>query len=221
MSTNQSISIVKGHIALRYWLFNVRKSEDDKPGIYFLVFIGQVDEINSRYLGKTSDLPCRVSCKVEGLELFFYNNAPAYERMKDVLGLSTSDSNHTTTTVEMEQEKLNHTRGMLDPESQTPIDVDNSLLERLLPLQFEFTTAAVMIGNTELKSMLVWKVSQARGNYSITKPRSSMDYYKSVIDVVLRKAQISLKDNMDYSNVDGATELIKPIPKARFVLLLG
>lgn len=33
LSTNQSISIVKGHIAVRYWLFNVRKSEDDKTGI--------------------------------------------------------------------------------------------------------------------------------------------------------------------------------------------
>lgn len=33
LSTNQSISIIKGHIAIRYWLFNVRKSEDDKTGI--------------------------------------------------------------------------------------------------------------------------------------------------------------------------------------------
>lgn len=33
LSTNQSVSIVKGHIAFRYWLTNVRKSEDDKTGI--------------------------------------------------------------------------------------------------------------------------------------------------------------------------------------------
>jgi hypothetical protein len=132
--------------------------------------------------------------------------------MKDVLGLSTSDSNHT---VELEHEKLNQIRGMLDPESQAPINVDNSLLERLLPIQFEFTIAAVMIGNTELKSMLVWKVSQAIGNYSITKPRSSMDYYKSMIDVVLTKTQVSLKDNMDYTNVEETIEMINAVPNTR------
>lgn len=32
LSTNQSVSIVKGHISFRYWLFNARKAEDDKFG---------------------------------------------------------------------------------------------------------------------------------------------------------------------------------------------
>lgn len=172
-------------------------------------------------IDKARDVPCRVSCKVEGLEWFFYNNAPAYERMKDVLGLSTSDSHQTSTTVEMEHKELNRAHGIVDPESQTPMNVDNSLMERLMPFQFEFTTAAVMIGNTELKSMLVWKVSQASGIYSITKPRSSMDFYKSVIDVILRKVQISLKDNMDYTNVDETIQIINPIPKTRYILYLG
>jgi hypothetical protein len=35
LSTNQSISILKGHITVQYWLLNVRKSEDDKNGNVF------------------------------------------------------------------------------------------------------------------------------------------------------------------------------------------
>ncbi|CAO3610069.1 unnamed protein product [Mucor hiemalis] len=199
LSTNQSISIVKGHIAVRYWLFNVRKSEDDKTG-------------------KTKDLPCRVVCSVEGFECFFYNNTPAYNRMKDVLGLSTTTTTSTAdSTTSFGQEKMN-IRGTLDPESQTPIHVDNSLMERLMPFQFECTTGAVMIGNMELKSMMVVKLSQASGIYSITKARSSMDYYKSVFDFVIRKPQISLKDNMDFTNVDeNAERVIKPQQKTTFV----
>lgn len=142
--------------------------------------------------------------------------------MKDVLGLSVHTTNTTSTMESMEpqtsseQEKLTTiVGGAVDPESQTPMNVDNnSLMERLMPFQFECTTGAIMIGNTELKSMLVWTVAQAGGTYSITKSRSSMDYYKTIVDVVLTKPQVSLKDNMDYTNVDENTErVIKPIPR--------
>ncbi|KAI8376426.1 uncharacterized protein BYT42DRAFT_386218 [Radiomyces spectabilis] len=78
LSTNQSISIVKGHIAIRYWLLNVRNSKDEKTG------------------KNNSPHPCRVVCHVEGLEWFIYNNAPAYERMKDILGMTTTATNQST-----------------------------------------------------------------------------------------------------------------------------
>jgi hypothetical protein len=156
---------------------------------------------------------------VEGLEGFFYNNTPAYNKMKDILGLSTTSTSQSSSMdnelSSSEQEKLTEKLTSIDPESQTPMNVDNnSLMERLLPVQFECTTGAIMIGNTELKSMLVWKVSQASGTYFITKSRSGMDFYKSVVDLVIRKPQISLKDNMDYTNVDeNAERVIKTVPK--------
>lgn len=133
--------------------------------------------------------------------------------MKDILGLSTPTT-HSASTSSVEQEKLTDVRGTLDPESQTPIHVDNSLMERLMPFQFECTTGAVMIGNMELKSMMVVTLSEASGIYSITKSRSSMDFYKSVFDFVLRKPQINIKDNMDFTKVEENTErVIRPIQK--------
>lgn len=148
---------------------------------------------------------------MEGLEYFVYNNTPAYEKMKDALGLSSAAS----TTSSEETSSSAGIRGTLDPESQTPIHVDNSLMERLMPFQFECTTGAIMIGNTELKSMLVWQVSKADGIYSITKSRSAMDFYKSVFDLVLIKPQISMKDNMDFTKVDEFSEtVIHPLPRA-------
>lgn len=140
--------------------------------------------------------------------------------MKDILGLSPMDTSNT----DQQEKKLTDISsggGTMDPESQSPIHVDNSLMERLMPIQFECTTGAVMIGNTEIKSMLVWKVSQASGIYSLSRARSSMDYYKSVMDFILRKVQISLKDNMDYTNVDETTErVIKPLPRITFIAWL-
>ncbi|KAI8360778.1 hypothetical protein BD560DRAFT_491673 [Blakeslea trispora] len=193
LSTNQSISIIKGHISIQYWLLNVRKSNDDIKG-------------------KSSDLPCRVACQLEGVECFIYNNVPAFDRMKSTFGLDPVD---TRPTVSTEQKKL-------EVDHETPITESiggdaNSLFERLMPIQFECTTSAVMIGNTELKSMIVCKASQANGIYSIVKSRSPMDHYKSVIDIVLRRCQMNIKDNMDYAGPDADTKSTrKPIPRKSY-----
>lgn len=137
--------------------------------------------------------------------------------MKDILGLSTTETSNSSGRPISEIEKLTDLHGILDPENQIPINVDTSLMERLLPIQFECTEGAVMIGNTELKSMLVVKTTQANGIYSITKSRSSLDYYKSVVDVILRKPQFSLKDNMDYATIE---KTVTPIEKFTCVFFI-
>lgn len=86
--------------------------------------------------------------------------------------------------------------GILDPEHKSP---STSLFERLLPIQFECTKSAILIGNMDLKTALVVQIVEANGIYSITKSRSPMDYYKATVDFALRKPQISLKDNVDFN----------------------
>ncbi|KAI8376427.1 uncharacterized protein BYT42DRAFT_386187 [Radiomyces spectabilis] len=83
-------------------------------------------------------------------------------------------------------------------------------MERLMPIQFECTTGAVIIGNMELRTMILLQVAQANGIWSTVPSRSSMDYYKSVFDLVLRKPQLSLKDNMDFTNIDKSMQTIQP-----------
>lgn len=48
-----------------------------------------------RFLDQSkSKLPCRIVCSVEGLEWFIYNNVPAYEAMKNILGMSDGNISH-------------------------------------------------------------------------------------------------------------------------------
>ena len=68
-----------------------------------------------------------------------------------------------------------------------------------MPVQFECTTGAIMIGNNELRSMIVGQYVQASGIWSASESRAEMDHYKSVLDLTLRKLQVSLKDNMDFT----------------------
>lgn len=87
-----------------------------------------------------------------------------------------------------------------DPEIQIPAAaMETSLIRRLMPIQFECTTGAWMIGNNELRSMIVGQAVQASGIWSAEESRTEMDHYKSVLDLVFRKCQISLKDNMDFT----------------------
>lgn len=136
--------------------------------------------------------------------------------MSQILGLGTPSSSSSSSSTSSKgpyhaqrstKQHLNSVKTLLesnamkdqDPESQvfSPI-VEASLLRRLMPIQFECTTGAVMIGNNELRSMIVGELVQANGIWSTMAPRVEMDQYKSVLDLVLRSPRISLKDNMDY-----------------------
>ncbi|KAI9492938.1 hypothetical protein BDB00DRAFT_872979 [Zychaea mexicana] len=161
-----------------------------------------------------SRLPCRIVCSVEGLEWFLYNNAAAYDSMRNVLGVPSANSNspsnndnndqasdppsnHPTTSDPPTVTTTTTKSEVRDPESQIPVEA--SLLLRLMPVQFECTTGAIMIGNNELRSMIVGQAVQASGIWSVSESRAEMDHYKSVLDLVLRKTTISLKDNMDFT----------------------
>ncbi|KAI8069940.1 hypothetical protein BC940DRAFT_271416 [Gongronella butleri] len=169
-STNMSIAIVKGHITMRYWFFNIRKSSTESDD---------------------TKLPCRIMCSVEGLEWFIYNNAPVYERMKTMLGLETD--------ARLDPEMGHDLHKNMVGDLENPTMAELSLLERFLPMEFECTKGALIIGNRYVPSYIVWKAAQITGTFSAEKSRSPLDYYKSCYDVVLRKPQVSLEKSTKYT----------------------
>ncbi|CAO3595340.1 unnamed protein product [Absidia cylindrospora] len=174
-STNVSFTVVKGHITIQYWLFNVQRPSTSSTK-------------------DDTKLPCRVVCSLEGLEGFIYNNIPIYERMKVILGLETAPE---PTQRSDDTFTINGTPGVLDPENQTISE--SSLLQRLMPIQIECTTGAIIIGNQQLQSYVVVKATQVSGTYSTGQSRTPMDYYKATLDLILRKPQISLEKNEHYT----------------------
>ncbi|KAI7863888.1 hypothetical protein BDF14DRAFT_1972429 [Spinellus fusiger] len=214
ISTNESISIVKGHITVRYWLLNVRKPSH-----------GNTKEDGSK-------LPCRIVCNLEGLEAFLYNNTPAYEYLKDILGIDADEPESEPVSLNFSTEgtynldthgeyPLRNRHAMLelhtaaDPESQSSSGSDISLFQRLLPLQFECTTGAVIVGNAELRTMIVGQASRISGVLSTVPSRSTMDHFKVVTDLTLKKLQVDLKDNMDYCQVSN----VPPTPTPQSILV--
>ncbi|KAL0077339.1 hypothetical protein J3Q64DRAFT_1665618 [Phycomyces blakesleeanus] len=146
-----------------------------------------------------SKLPCRIVCSLEGLEVFMYNNVPVYEGLKDVLGINPLERLNTAKQTPTMQEL----QSSIDPESHDQVGFETSLFQRLVPIEFECTTGAVMIGNAELQTMLVCQVAQASGIVSTAPSRTTMDHFKTITDLVLGKLQVHVKENMDFSKYGG------------------
>lgn len=72
--TNETITIVGGHITWRYWLRRVRHAS---VGV---TKNGPDDGIEGGGGGaKSEELPCRVLVELKGVEWFVYNRSPAYD----------------------------------------------------------------------------------------------------------------------------------------------
>ncbi|GME47914.1 Protein CSF1 [Neofusicoccum parvum] len=106
---NQTILIHGGYITWRFWYRKVKETElfcngqvTEKPGL------AQAESVfsspsrgRSRSVGreedggkqKTKQLPCRISIKITGMEVFLYNRSPAYDSILDNFARAMGASN--------------------------------------------------------------------------------------------------------------------------------
>lgn len=113
---NETILVVSGHITWRYWLRKVRHCTEEHGR-------------------KTSDLPCRILVKVQGLEWFVYNRSPAYDAI--VTQMTAGDLSGIT-----ENSKDQHDHGK-DGHNDNPLDMETTHTSRKVgPMSEKTTTSA-------------------------------------------------------------------------------
>ncbi|EKG14093.1 Ets, partial [Macrophomina phaseolina MS6] len=91
---NQTILVHGGYITWRFWYRKAKETElfcngqsTEKPGLDGSSIYSSPSRGRSRSLGreedggkhKTKQLPCRISIKISGVEVFLYNRSPAYD----------------------------------------------------------------------------------------------------------------------------------------------
>ncbi|KAI8057143.1 hypothetical protein BDF22DRAFT_227395 [Syncephalis plumigaleata] len=182
---NMSLSILQGHITFRYWLRTVRghtATTDIDPAI------NQHDD----------NLPCRIMCTIEGLEVFLYNNTKAYKQAKRQLNPEDDGQNES----QFERTATNSSRAM-DIEKIKKY-LDSSIFLKLLPIQFDCRVGAVIIGNTRLESLLTIEFMSGNGVYTAAKAKSLLDYYQSQLIIQLARVRVSLREHADYGHIDKA-----------------
>ncbi|KAF9970206.1 hypothetical protein BGZ73_007178 [Actinomortierella ambigua] len=184
-SRNQSITILHGYITFRYWLWNVRTEDDTRSedATEFSKSFGMADQDN-----------CRITVNTVGLEWFMYNRTPAYDMLAQTLGLNPDASPFSPS-----QEPSTVTVNMADELPAESSEMQDKWFRRALPIKIVCDTGAIIMGNAHLPSLLVASFPSAHSMYSVTKARSSLDPYKTVLLVTFDTPSIDFRPNADYN----------------------
>ncbi|KAJ3338177.1 hypothetical protein HDU93_009912 [Gonapodya sp. JEL0774] len=95
---------------------------------------------------------------------------------------------------------LFHIAKVDDPQTTSLLDKSSKdrFFRSLLPLDIEALTGAVVLGNPDLATILVFQFEEAKGMYRAISSVSQYDYYKSVLNLTFTKPNMQLRANVDY-----------------------
>ncbi|KAJ3355601.1 hypothetical protein GGF32_001871 [Allomyces javanicus] len=202
---NQTIAILQGHITFRYWKFHiideadVAKNQRAPPG-------KSTDGAEGHGGGQVpwmdqSGKMCRIGIRVKGIEWIMYNRLPAFDYIEEQLKRSQAPgrpisavSTESVNMMSSSQDPLN------EPTTGRPAATsDDSWFRRILPVEIQCGKGSIILGNPELPTIVVVDWKRAVGSYAVVPSRSSLDPYKTVLNVAFYKGQMQMRMNVDYN----------------------
>ncbi|KAJ7084454.1 hypothetical protein B0H15DRAFT_940059 [Mycena belliarum] len=199
-SSNQTIKIVKGQIAWRYWIRKPSSGEDIAPARV------------SDHFQQTRSAACRVQISLQGFEWFLYNRTSAYDDIITQMGATlpsrptsrnTGRQSSQRSTVPVYSTSLLRDHFRLSvPFRRAWYWVRQQLptldLKDLLPVGIEVTQGAIICGNTSTPTLLVAEFQKTDGMFGIVQSRSRYDLYKQLLHLSFQKALIRYTENIDF-----------------------
>lgn len=206
IGSNEALAGVRGNITWRYWLPRVRTID----------IMTSNDEAEKRYE------PARVKVKIEGAEWYVFNRSPAYDGLlkgwndlhdhveKDdqnikrhsTSSMSDNGSSFTENTAEKSGDRISRVfaegiSGILNRESTLMQEVP---LLRFLPVDVEVKKGAVLVGNKDTPSLMIYHFGSSRTSIDATKCPSSLDKYRMKFDLSFNEPMVEIRPNMDYND---------------------
>lgn len=112
---NETFLIQHGYITWRYWLRRVREVDIKASAQQ------QAEQASAGTNGRHSNLPCRVTMSLVGLEWFIYNRSPAYDSVLAGLKEPTATAENVSTAFESKEENASlRNRGQRTTEKPEP-----------------------------------------------------------------------------------------------------
>lgn len=208
IGSNEALAGVRGNITWRYWLPRVRTID----------VMTSDDETEKHYE------PARVKIKIEGAEWYVFNRSPAYDgllkgwndlkedaEMNEKMGpghstcdMSDIGSSSTENAAEKSSDRLSRVfaegiSGILNRESTLMHEVP---FLRFLPVDVEIKKGALLVGNKDTPSLMIYHFNSSRTSIDATKCPSPLDVYRMKFDLSFNEPMVELRPNMDYSDED-------------------
>ncbi|KAJ7770170.1 hypothetical protein DFH07DRAFT_1004242, partial [Mycena maculata] len=211
-SSNQTIKIVKGQIAWRYWIRRPASNDDIAPA-------RAMDDPK-----QTKSPSCRVQISLQGFEWFLYNRTAAYDAIVTQMGAKLPSRPTSRNTGHQSSQRSTipvYSPSMLAESLRLPIAVQSAWQwvrrqlptldpKDLLPLGVEITRGAITCGNPSTPNLLVAEFQRTEGMFGIVQSRSKYDLYKQLLHLSFQQALIRYVHNEDYQGPMAATgELLR------------
>lgn len=221
ISENQTISFLHGSFTWRYWLMKSRKTQLE-------IHESGIDAL------KESQVPCRFKLQCQGFEHFLYNRTAAYDNILSSLskddrekfreyfqepGGTSSDEESTTKSSYVPKagsESSSSGTSLNDRNFQEP-DTRSSLL-RFLPVQFEISRGAFVLGNQSTASILVASYDRMEGTLDVCPPNEKLDMHKVKMQAEFEKLRVTLKPNITFENNTVTKLRVRPAKVSRLWL---
>ncbi|KAF2010415.1 hypothetical protein BU24DRAFT_496424 [Aaosphaeria arxii CBS 175.79] len=186
-------------------------------------------------------LPCRISIKVSGLEAFMYNRTPAYDGIIDAmqrkakadkqdkghddLGPANTKEGSYASSIKPHEDHHNKLRKSQPPDpgdiprpetdtSATPKTKKDDIpaFLKILPIYFDCTKGAVVIGNEHTKSVITAQFEKASGEFDAARS-GPLDVYQQVFNLQVTNTVVHMKPNPDFkaSQLETAERLKKEL----------
>ncbi|KAJ5550480.1 hypothetical protein N7535_001578 [Penicillium sp. DV-2018c] len=242
---NETIFIHGGFITWRYWTRTVERN--DLAGVRRKTALptgipgkehapdsqdGTEDSLGEQGgKGKTTQLPCRVTVNIYGLEWFIYNRTPAYDSILAGFGYSPKDSDvdkdgsnhpgsrataedadgsnvnfhngpgHQSTMKTMSERSMSESERATVRESELSDTV--SYMLQLLPVKIDCKKGAIVMGNEHTRSVLT--ATFDAGTCTVDASNAGpLDLYRQVLSFQLDNPVIQMRINPDFKQSQSA-----------------
>ncbi|KAJ2895364.1 Fermentation associated protein [Zalerion maritima] len=221
---NETILMQNGHITWSYWLRRVREVDlpKEQKG-YRRTRSDSSTATNTQnppdpeeQRSSDKSLPCRINVKVSGVEWFVYNRTPAYDSVleamldeqpeSDATGTENGQAVRRSNTAFEKREDATERpkRAAVQPNSLSPSDDDNLPTENetplfldLLPIHIECNKAAVVMGNSNTKAVLLVKADALDGDIDAS-ASPGPDPYRQLFKLRFKHPVVEMRDNEDF-----------------------
>ncbi|KAJ3382647.1 hypothetical protein HDU92_004650 [Lobulomyces angularis] len=170
-SRNQSFLVIRGYIEFRFWLSAV-KSEDDFSE----------DNVNKNL---QENPPCRIKIRLDGFEWFIYNRSAAYDNLRDIIN---KDGNPNEIVETLAENFLPHVNK----------HAKHRFLRDVLPVHIVSDEGAIILGNSDLPTILTMSYKKLDGIYGTCRAPSYLDYYRAKFISKINTVKILSRTNVDY-----------------------
>ncbi|CAG7975669.1 unnamed protein product [Penicillium olsonii] len=244
---NETIFVHGGFITWRYWTRAVERN--DLTGIRRKT--GLTDDATTQRharpphegddslgeqagVGKTTELPCRITIKTYGLEWFIYNRTPAYDSILAGFGyapknvdLDGDNSNPPVSrpgeqggnngidadfeappghrqTLRTMSERSMSDRGGASAYRETELSDPVSNMLQLLPVRLDCKKGAIVMGNEHTRSVLTTTFDTGTGTMDASNS-GPFDLYRQIFSFHLTNPVIQMRPNPDFKQTQPAT----------------